>query len=129
MNEQKTIPRSVWYGLDGKSYDSIAQELNSEGPLSRKWAAIYAIYKYKFLTNDPFRYYDFINNSKNSRYAIIIFSVPIETLETSDGIDDRDINIENFEELNSEEEINSFLKNNQVNPELFTAPWRCDYPL
>ncbi|WP_240051904.1 hypothetical protein [Pseudomonas arsenicoxydans] len=109
MNEQKTIPRSVWYGLDGKSYDSIAQELNSEDPLSRKWAAIYAIYKYEFLPTD-FQYHDFINNAKNSRYVTIIFSVPIETLKTSDGIDDRDINIENLEEMNSEEEINNHLK-------------------
>ncbi|MCS6236500.1 hypothetical protein G3495_15445 [Shewanella baltica] len=129
MIEQKMIPRSVWYGLDGKSYDSIAQELNSENPTSRKWAAIYAIYKYEFAPSDPFRHYDFINDAKNSRYATIIFSIPIETLETSDGLDDRHINIESFEEMNSEEEINSYLKKNQINPELFTPPWRCNYPL
>ncbi|CAI8745932.1 hypothetical protein [Pseudomonas sp. fls2-241-R2A-110] len=129
MNNQKLIPRSVWYGLDGKGYDSIAQELASEDPLLRKWAAIYAIYKYDFSSIDPFRYYDFINNAKSSRYAMIIFSIPVETINTSDGIDDRDIKILNYEKMNSEEEINSLLETYRIDPALFTPPWRCEYPL
>lgn len=129
MNDQKLIPRSVWYGLDGQSYDSIAQELTSEDPLLRKWAAIYAIYKYDFSHSDPYRYYDFISNARNSRYATVIFSIPTDTIETSDGIDDRDIQIVNYEKMSSEEEINKFLETNQIDPTLFTPPWRCDYPL
>lgn len=129
MNDQKTIPRSVWYGLEGTGYDKIAQELKSEDPSLRKWIAIYAIYKFEFSPDEPFQYYDFISSSKNSRYATIEFSIPIETLKTSDGVDDRDITIIKLETMDSEEEINTFLEKNHVSPELFTPPWRCDYPL
>ena len=129
MNNQKMIPRSVWYGLEGTGYDKIAQELKSEDSLLRKWIAIYAIYKFKFSLDDPFQYYDFINSSKNSRYAVIEFSIPIETIKTSDGIDDRDITIIKLETMDSEEEINLLLEKSNITPELFTPPWRCDYPL
>lgn len=128
MTAQKYIPRSVWYGLDGTGYDNIAQELESDEPSIRKWISVYAIYKYSF-TNDPNQYYDFIHQSKNSRYATVIFTIPTETLETSDGIDDRDITIEKIETLNSEDEINALLEKLDINPELFTTPWRCEYPL
>ena len=129
MNDQKIIPRSVWYGLEGTGYDKIAQELKSENPLLRTWIAIYAIYKFEFSPDDPFQYYDFINSSKNSRYAAIEFSIPIETIKTSDDIDDRDITTTKLETMDSEEEINTFLEKNNIAPELFTPPWRCDYPL
>lgn len=129
MNDQKMIPRSVWYGLEGTGYDKIAQELKSEDPLLRKWIAIYAIYKFEFSLDDPFQYYDFISSSRNSRYAVIEFSIPIETIKTSDGIDDRDITIIKLETTNSEEEINLLLEKSNIAPELFTPPWRCDYPL
>ncbi|MGF6318566.1 hypothetical protein [Pseudomonas frederiksbergensis] len=129
MNDQKIIPRSVWHGLEGTGYDKIAQELKSEDSLLRKWIAIYAIYKFKFSLDDPFQYYDFINSSKNSRYAVIEFSIPIETIKTSDGIDDRDITIIKLETMDSEEEINLLLEKSNITPELFTPPWRCDYPL
>ena len=129
MNDQKIIPRSVWYGLEGTGYDKIAQELKSEDPLLRKWIAIYAIYKFDFSPDDHFQYYDFISSSKNSRYAVIEFSIPIETIKTSDGIDDRDITIIKLETTNSEEEINLLLEKSNIAPKLFTPPWRCDYPL
>ncbi|EJM62171.1 hypothetical protein PMI30_04901 [Pseudomonas sp. GM50] len=129
MNDQKMIPRSVWYGLEGTGYDKIAQELKSEDPLLRKWIAIYAIYKFEFSLDDPFQYYDFISSSKNSRYAVIEFSIPIETIKTSDGIDGRDITIIKLETTNSEEEVNLLLEKSNIAPELFTPPWRCDYPL
>jgi len=129
MNDQKIIPRSVWYGLEGTGYDKIAQEVKSEDPLLRKWVAIYAIYKFEFSPDDPIQNYDFINDSKNFRYAAIEFSIPINTIETSDGIDDRDITIIKLETMNSEESINIFLKKNHISSEFFTPPWRCDYPL
>jgi hypothetical protein len=128
MAAQKHIPRSVWYGLDGTGYDNIAQELKSDEPSLRKWISVYAIYKYSF-TNDPNQYYDFIHQSKSSRYATIIFKIPTETLETSDDIDDRDITIEKIETMNSEDAINDLLENLDINPEIFTTPWRCEYPL
>ncbi|MCX4218938.1 MULTISPECIES: hypothetical protein [Pseudomonas] len=128
ITAQKCIPRSVWYGLDGTGYNNIAQELKSENHLLRKWISLYAIYKYQF-TNDPHQYYDFIHQSKNSRYALVIFTIPTETLETSDGVDDRDITIVKIETMDSEAEINTILANLDIDPELFTTPWRCEYPL
>lgn len=128
MTEQKNIPRKVWYGLDGSGYNNIAQELKSEELSLRKWASIYAIYKYPF-SDDPHQYYDFIHNSKHSRYVAIIFTLAIETIEISDGIDDRDISITAMETMNSEEEIKAFLEKHKLDPELFAPPWRCEYPL
>lgn len=128
MTEPKKIPRSVWYGLAGASYDNIAQELPSVDPLMRRWASIYAIYKYQFSSNQH-QYYDFIHNSKNSQYALIVFTIPSEIIDTNDGIDDRDISISDLYPLNSEEEIYITLDNLGINPELFTSPWRCEYPL
>jgi hypothetical protein len=128
MTEQIRIPRSVWYGLDGTGYDNIAQELISEDPSLRKWVSIYAIYKYQF-TDNPQQYYDFIQKSKNSRYAIVIFTIPVEKIENSDGLDDRDIILSEIKTMESEEEINTHLEKLKINPELFTPPWRCEYPL
>lgn len=128
MTEQKRIPRSVWYGLDGASYDNIAQELPSVDPLMRRWASIYAIYKYQF-SSDPHQYYEFIHNSKSSRYALIVFTIPSVIIDTNDGIDDRDISISDLYPMNSEEEIYINLDKLGINPELFTPPWRCEYPL
>ena len=128
MTTQKCIPRSVWFGLDGTGYNNIAQELESENPSLRKWISVYAIYKYPF-TNVPYNHYDFIHQSKNFRYATVIFTISTETLKTSDGVDDRDINILKIETMNSEAEINAFLEKLNVDPELFTTPWRCEYPL
>jgi hypothetical protein len=128
MTEQKKIPRSVWYGLDGTGYDNIAQEIASEDPLMRKWVSIYAIYKYQF-TEDAHQYFDFIHNSKNSKYALIIFTIPIEKINTNDGLDDRDIIISEIKTMGSEEEINTSLATLKIDPELFAPPWRCDYPL
>lgn len=128
MTAHKCIPRSVWSGLDGTGYNNIAQELESENPSLRKWISLYAIHQYLF-TNDPHQYYDFIHQSKNFRYALVIFTTPTETLETSDGMDDRDISIVKIETMNSEAEINALLESLDIDPELFTTPWRCEYPL
>lgn len=128
MTEPKKIPRNVWYGLDGTSYDNIVQELKSEDPRLKKWASIYAIYKYKF-SEDPHQYYEFIHNSKNFRYGLIIFTNPIEIIKDNDGIDDRDITVFEIKTFDTEQEIEVLLERLQINPELFTPPWRCDYPL
>ncbi|WP_236181770.1 MULTISPECIES: hypothetical protein [Pseudomonas] len=128
MTAQKCIPRTVWHGLDGTGYNNIAQELKSENPSLRKWISVYAIYKYP-ITNDPHQYYEFIHHSKSFRYAIVIFTIPSKTLKTSDGVDDRDITIAKLETMNSEAEINAFFENIDIDPELFTTPWRCKYPL
>jgi len=128
MTAHKFIPRSVWNGLDGTGYNNIAQELESENHSIRKWISLYAIYKYPF-TSDPHQYYKFIHQSKNFRYALVIFTIPTETLETSDGVDDREISIAKIETMNSEAEINALLENLDIDPELFTTPWRCEYPL
>ena len=128
MTIQKCIPRSVWFGLDGIGYNNIAQELESEAPSLRKWISVYAIYKYTF-TSDPYKYYDFIHQSKNFRYATVIFTIPTETLEISDGVDNRDINLLKIETMNSEAEINALLEKLDIDPELLTTPWRCEYPL
>ncbi|WP_433899482.1 hypothetical protein [Pseudomonas sp. PSE1(2024)] len=128
MTAHKCIPRSVWNGLDGTGYNNISQELESKNHSLRKWISLYAIYKYPF-NNDPHQYYDFIHQSKNFRYALVIFTIPTETLEKSDGVDDRDICIAKIETMNSEAEINALLENLNIDPELFTTPWRCEYPL
>ncbi len=127
MSADLTIPRAVWFGLEGKGYDNIAQELKSEDPLLRVWASIYAIYKYEITT--PHQYYDFIHNTKDSRFAIVVFTIPQKTIETSDGIDDRDITIVNIEKADSEIELYKHLEHLNINPTLFTPPWKCDYPL
>jgi hypothetical protein len=128
MTKHKKIPRSVWYGLEGTGYDNIAQELTSEDPLLRKWTSIYATYKYQF-TEEPHQYYEFIHNSKDSKYTLIIFTIPTKTVDTNDGIDDRDISILFLNTMDSEDEINTILEKLDINPELFTPPWRCEYPL
>jgi hypothetical protein len=128
MNDHRLIPRSVWYGLDGKGYDNIAQELKCEDPKLRTWISVYAVYKYE-ISNNAHQYYDFINTSKPFRYCSIIFTIPTETIEISDGIDDRDITITELKQFNSEEDIHTYLYKKNIDPALFVPPWRCDYPL
>jgi hypothetical protein len=128
MNDHTIIPRNVWNGLEGKGYDNIAQELICTDPELRKWISIYAIYKYDTSKN-AHEYYDFINDSKPFPYCSIVFTVPIKTIEFSDGVDDRDIEIIELKKFNSEEEISDHLKKINIDPTFFTPPWRCDYPL
>lgn len=128
MKQQKKIARSVWYGLEGTSYDNIAQELPCKDHSSRKWVSIYAIYKYSF-SGDPHQYYDFIHKSKGFRFSIVVFTLAIKEIGFSDGIDDRDVVILNFVPVNSEEDIYTVLERLAINPELFCPPWRCGYPI
>lgn len=130
MSTLKTIPRKVWWGLEAKSYTEIAQELPSQNDSLRKWIAIYAVYHLNFENRYPGeRYYKFLEDAKNSKYVIIEFTLPIHLIETRDSIGARDTTITKCKTMETEEEINSFLYENNINPELFTPPWTCEYPL
>nr|WP_315448485.1 hypothetical protein [uncultured Pseudomonas sp.] len=130
MSNNKLIPRKVWWGLEAKSYTEIAQELPSSDHSLRKWAAIYAVYHLNFKERYPGeRYYSFLEDSKNSKFVFIEFTVPIHILETRDSIGASDITIAKLQTMEAEEEINAFLQLNSISPELFTPPWACDYPI
>ncbi|WP_080769456.1 hypothetical protein [Pseudomonas fluorescens] len=130
MSIQKVIPRKVWWGLEARSYTEIAQELPSNDLSLRRWAAIYAVYHLTFENRHPGeRYYSFLEDSKNSKYAFIEFTLPIHLLETRDSIGASDTTTIKLQTMETEEEINAFLENININPELFTPPWTCDYPL
>ncbi|WP_409317921.1 hypothetical protein [Pseudomonas sp. KCJK9016] len=130
MSTQKTIPRKVWWGLEAKSYTEIAQELPSQDESLRKWIAIYAVYHLNFENRHPREsYYKFLEDAKNSKYVIIEFTIPIHFLETRDSIGATDTTITKCKTMETEEEINSFLYENNINSELFTPPWTCEYPL
>lgn len=130
INDQKIIQRKVWWGLEAKSYTKIAQELPSSDENLRKWIAIYAVYHFNFDNRFPWsRYYDFLENAKGSRYVAIEFTIQKSTLEFNDGIDTSNVTIIYSQTMDTEEEINVFLTSKGVDPQLFTPPWRCDYPL
>lgn len=130
MSTPQMIPRKVWHGLESKSYLEIAQELPENDDSLRRWIAIYAVYQIDFINRRATRlFYDFLENAKNSNYVAIEFSIPRHILETRDSIDDSDITIIRLQKLETEENINNFLQENNINPDLFTPPWTCDYPL
>jgi hypothetical protein len=130
MSNNKLIPRKVWWGLEAKSYTEIAQELPSPDHSLRKWAAIYAVYHLNFRDRYPGeRYYSFLEDSKSSRFVFIEFTVPTRILETRDSVGASDITIAKIQTMEAEEEINAFLELNSINPELFTPPWACEYPI
>jgi len=130
MGIQQMIPRKVWYGLESKSYLEIAQKLPESDDSLRRWIAIYAVYQIDFINRRTTRlFYDFLEIAKNSNYVSIELSIPRRIFETRDSIDDSDITITKFQTLKTEEEINSFPQENSINPDLFTPPWTCDYPL
>ncbi|MFL6968419.1 hypothetical protein [Pseudomonas alvandae] len=129
-NKKNHISRKVWWGLEAKSYIEIAQELPSSDESLRKWIAIYAVYHLNFDNRFPWhRYYEFLENAKGSRYVAIEFTIPKSTLEINDGIDTSNVTIIYSQTMDTEEEINVFLTNKGVDPQLFTPPWTCDYPL
>lgn len=130
MSTLKTISRKIWWGLEAKSYTEIAQELPSQDESLRKWIAIYAVYHLNFENRYPGEsYYKFLEDAKNSKYVIIEFTIPIHFLETRDSIGANDTTITKCKTMETEEEINSFLYENNINPELFSPPWTCEYPL
>ena len=130
MKNQKIIPRKVWWGLEAKSYTEIAQELPANDQSLRRWIAIYAVYHLNFTDRFPGElYYKFLEDAKNSKYVAIDFTISKHILETRDSIGSSDTNIMNCRTLESEGEINTFLQKNDINPELFTPPWSCEYPL
>ncbi|WJK12009.1 hypothetical protein [Pseudomonas fluorescens] len=130
MSFQKTILRKTWWGLEAKSYTEIAQELPSQDASLKKWIAIYAVYHLNFENRSSGEsYYKFLEYAKKSKYVIIEFTLPIHLLETRDSIGANDTTITKCKTMETEEEINSFLYENNINPELFTPPWTCEYPL
>jgi hypothetical protein len=130
MSTQKIIPRKVWWGLEAKSYTEIAQELPTQEESLRKWVAIYAIYHLNFEDRHPGElYYKFLEDAKHSKYVIVEFTLPVHILETRDSVGANDTTITTWETFETEEEINSFLHEHNINPELFTPPWTCEYPL
>ncbi|MBN3862002.1 hypothetical protein HCU66_07140 [Pseudomonas frederiksbergensis] len=127
---EKMIPRKVWHGLESKSYLEIAQELPENDDSLRRWIAIYAAYQIDFVNRRATRlFYDFLENAKNSKYVAIEFNISRHVLETRDSVDDSDITITKHQTLETEEDINNFLQENGINPDLFTPPWTCEYPL
>ncbi|MEZ1323578.1 hypothetical protein QIW46_19740 [Pseudomonas fluorescens] len=130
MSTQKIIPRKVWWGLEAKSYTEIAQELPTQEESLRKWVAIYAIYHLNFEDRHSGElYYKFLEDAKHSKYVIVEFTLPVHILETRDSVGANDTTITTWETFETEEEINSFLHEHNINPELFTPPWTCEYPL
>ena len=130
MSNKKTIPRKVWWGLEAKSYTEIAQEPPTNYEYLRRWVAIYAVYHLNFVDRYPGeRNYKFLEDSKHSKFVAIEFTIPKHILETRDNIGSSDTTIIKCQTLESEEDINVFLQQNNINPELFTPPWTCEYPL
>ncbi|MGE7962113.1 hypothetical protein ACQKPC_07020 [Pseudomonas sp. NPDC089918] len=130
MSNPKIIPRKVWWGLEAKSYTEIAQELPTNDDSLRRWIAIYAVYHLNFTNRYPGElYYKFLEDAKYSKYVAIDFTIPKSIIETRDSIGSRDATIIKCQTLETEEEINDYLQENNINPELFTPPWTCDYPL
>jgi len=127
---KKTIPRKIWWGLEAKSYTEIAQELPTNDDFLRRWIAIYAVYHLNFTNGYPGEfYYKFLENAKNSKYVAIDFTIPKLIIETRDSIGSSDTTIIKCQTLETEEDINNYLQENNIDPELFTPPWTCDYPL
>lgn len=130
MNDTKVIPRKVWWGMEANSYTEIAQELPADDDSKRRWIAIYAIYHLNFSNKCPGEfYYKFLEESKDSRYVVIELTIEKHILNTRDSIGASDASIIYCQTLETEEEINSFLLEKNFNPELFTPPWTCEYPL
>jgi len=124
------IPKKVWWGLEAKSYTEIAQELQSPDDSLRKWIAIYAVYHLNFNNRFPSqRYYNFLENARDSKYLVIEFTIEKILLDTRDSIDSSDATIIYSQTMETEEEINDFLTSKGIDPQLFTPPWTCDYPL
>jgi hypothetical protein len=74
-------------------------------------------------------YYKFLEDAKNSKYVAIDFTIPKLIIETRDSIGSSDTTIIKCQTLETEEDINYYLQENNIDPELFTPPWACDYPL
>lgn len=130
MKELNIIPRKVWWGLEARSYTEIAQEITASNKSMRRWVAIYAVYHFNFLGRNPGAFhYSFLEDAKNSKYLAIEFEINKNLLEISDGIGANDILIVSCQALETEEGISKFLCEKNFNPELFTPPWGCDYPL
>ncbi|MBB3238965.1 hypothetical protein FHW68_000437 [Pseudomonas sp. Tn43] len=130
MSNPKIIPRKVWWDLEAKSYTEIAQELTTNDDSLRRWIAIYAVYHLNFTNRYPGElYYKFLEDAKNSKYVAIDFTIPKLIIETRDSIGSSDTTIIKCQTLETEEEINDYLQENNIDPELFTPPWACDYPL
>lgn len=130
MSIYKVISRKVWWGLEARNYTEIAQEMPSHDRSLRKWAAIYALYHLNFMDRHPGeRYYNFLEDSKSSKFVFIEFTVPVQILETRDSFGASDTTITKLKKMETEDEINAFLELNGINPELFVPPWACDYPI
>lgn len=94
MSSHKVISRKVWWGLEARNYTEIAQEMPSHDRSLRKWAAIYAVYHLNFMDRHPGEcYYDFLEDSKSSKFVFIEFTVPVHILETRDSFGARDTTI------------------------------------
>lgn len=99
-----------------KNGDFVALEVPSSAAMNRRWMAIYPY------VEDPVR-----KNIPKHEYSIYDFEVAIDKLEGYFSPTEI-VNRKRYY-VNSEDEL--FLKLDELNvdPSLFTYPWKCDYPL
>lgn len=126
---EKLIPKAVWWGLEGRGYSVIGQEISDPESENRKWVVIYALYKPEFSERPAHQYYDFITRTLGHKYGFFIIEIPSEKLGEHDNLYADDIHTLFSKGADSEEELCQIIVDCNVDPSLFTYPWRCNYPL
>lgn len=108
MNEfKKSIWNSLYY-----SGDPISAELEASASNLRHWIAIYKI-----------KEADFIDN----KYTVLEFELDKDLVDEYFGDEDKQNQKRYY--VKDEDELIALLNKLEVPLNLFTHPWKCDYPL
>jgi|SRR5690606_1126015 len=103
----KGISPKVWNSL--LTGNHIAQEIDSNNKLNRKWIAIYQSDDEKYM------------------YRVFFIELPKEILDNDyDWSEDEEVSEELY--FKTEDELFFYLNNNEIDCSKFTYSWKCEYP-
>lgn len=128
----KKLDVKIWHGVfTYNTYDVIAQEVEAQNPLYRRWAAIYIMENIRHRKDLQ----EIIVKGINHKFLLVIIDISLDFLHSHAAGYDIDIHIARDTQLihscgfDDEEALYRICDELKLDPQRFTTSWRANYML